>query len=266
MAGTARLVGPAAGRLGLVLRVSAAGERGRRQCARPDHGGQHRDGAVHPHRRHPDRHLLGDAPQHSSATHAATFIGYIGLATPSFLLALVLLFYLNRWFGISIGGMMDPRYARTSPGRWPSSAPSSPHLIVPGRRHRARRHGRHDPPHARQPARRAATSSTPSPPRPRGCRRRRALLKYPFRIALNPFVADIGNLLPSIVSGSVLVSLVLSLPTVGPILLQALKNQDQYLAGFILMFVARAHRDRHADRGPAAGRRSTRASASEKRG
>jgi peptide/nickel transport system permease protein len=66
----------------------------------------------------------------------------------------------------------------------------------------------------------------------------RALLKYPFRITLNPFVADIGNLLPSIVSGSVLVSLVLNLPTVGPILLQALKTQDQYLAGFILMFVA----------------------------
>jgi peptide/nickel transport system permease protein len=65
-----------------------------------------------------------------------------------------------------------------------------------------------------------------------------ALLKYPFRMALNPFVADIGNLLPHLVSGSVLVSLVLSLPTVGPVLLQALKQQDQYLAGFILMFVA----------------------------
>jgi peptide/nickel transport system permease protein len=57
-------------------------------------------------------------------------------------------------------------------------------------------------------------------------------------MALNPFVADIGNLLPHLVSGSVLVSLVLSLPTVGPVLLQALKQQDQYLAGFILMFVA----------------------------
>jgi peptide/nickel transport system permease protein len=66
----------------------------------------------------------------------------------------------------------------------------------------------------------------------------RALIKYPFRMALNPFVADIGNLLPHLVSGSVLVSLVLSLPTVGPILLQALKMQDQFLAGFILMFVA----------------------------
>jgi peptide/nickel transport system permease protein len=57
-------------------------------------------------------------------------------------------------------------------------------------------------------------------------------------MSLNPFIADIGNLLPSLVSGSVLVSLVLSLPTVGPILLGALKSQDQFLAGFILMFVA----------------------------
>jgi len=57
-------------------------------------------------------------------------------------------------------------------------------------------------------------------------------------MSLNPFIADIGNLLPSLVSGSVLVSLVLSLPTVGPILLAALKTQDQFLAGFILMFVA----------------------------
>ena len=66
----------------------------------------------------------------------------------------------------------------------------------------------------------------------------RALLKYPFRMSLNPFIADIGNLLPHLVSGSVLVSLVLSLPTVRPILLAALKSQDQFLAGFILMFVA----------------------------
>ncbi len=72
----------------------------------------------------------------------------------------------------------------------------------------------------------------------KGLTRSRALLKYPFRMSLNPFVADIGNLLPGLISGSVLVSLVLSLPTVGPLLLGALKTQDQFLAGFILMFVA----------------------------
>ena len=64
------------------------------------------------------------------------------------------------------------------------------------------------------------------------------LRKYPLRVALNPFVADIGNLIPSLVSGSVLVSVVLGLQTIGPALLAALKSQDQFLAGFILLFVA----------------------------
>ncbi len=64
------------------------------------------------------------------------------------------------------------------------------------------------------------------------------LAKYPLRMAFNPFVADIGNLLPAMVSGSVLVSVVLALPTIGPALLAALKSQDQFLAAFVLMFVA----------------------------
>ncbi len=63
-------------------------------------------------------------------------------------------------------------------------------------------------------------------------------MKYPVRMALNPFIADIGNLLPSIVSGSAIVAVVMQLPTLGPILLQALQGQDQYLAGSILMFLA----------------------------
>jgi peptide/nickel transport system permease protein len=57
-------------------------------------------------------------------------------------------------------------------------------------------------------------------------------------MALNPFVADIGNLLPQLVSGSVLVSVVMSLPTIGPTLLAALKSQDMFLSGFILLFVS----------------------------
>jgi len=66
----------------------------------------------------------------------------------------------------------------------------------------------------------------------------RRIVKYPLRMALNPFVADIGNLMLLLVSGSVLVSVVMSLPTIGPILLQALKSQDVYMSGFILMFVS----------------------------
>ncbi len=63
-------------------------------------------------------------------------------------------------------------------------------------------------------------------------------MRYPLRLALGPFIADIGNLLPRLVSGSVIVSVVLSLPTIGPVLLNALMQQDQYLAAFILLFVA----------------------------
>jgi peptide/nickel transport system permease protein len=66
----------------------------------------------------------------------------------------------------------------------------------------------------------------------------RVLTKYPLRMAFNPFVADIGNLLPAMISGSVLVSVVMGLQTIGPTLLEALKTQDQFLAGFVLMFVA----------------------------
>jgi peptide/nickel transport system permease protein len=66
----------------------------------------------------------------------------------------------------------------------------------------------------------------------------RLLLKYPLRMSLNPFIADIGSLLPELVSGAVIVSQVMSLPTTGPMLLQALQSQDMYLAGSFLMFLA----------------------------
>jgi peptide/nickel transport system permease protein len=174
--------------------------------------------------------------QYSLGDYAATLIGYIGLATPNFLLALILLFYLNRWFGISIGGMMDPKYVNEGMS-WAKVQSIASHLIAPVvviglsgtaamiRRMRA---------NLLDELQKQYTVTA----RAKGMKPLPALIKYPFRMALNPFVADIGNLLPHLVSGSVLVSLVLSLPTVGPVLLQALKQQDQFLAGFILMFVA----------------------------
>lgn len=74
--------------------------------------------------------------------------------------------------------------------------------------------------------------------RAKGMPQTRLLIKYPLRMALNPFIADIGNLLPSVISGSAIVSVVLSLQTEGPMLLDALQSQDQYLAGSFLMFMA----------------------------
>ena len=66
----------------------------------------------------------------------------------------------------------------------------------------------------------------------------RTLMKYPLRMALNPFISDIGSLLPHVISGAAVVSVVMSLPTTGPMLLDALRSQDMYLAGSFLMFLA----------------------------
>jgi peptide/nickel transport system permease protein len=66
----------------------------------------------------------------------------------------------------------------------------------------------------------------------------RLLVKYPLRVSLNPFIADIGTLLPELISGSVIVSVVMSLPLTGPMLLDALRSQDMFLAGSFLMFMA----------------------------
>ncbi len=174
------------------------------------------------------RHTVGDA--------IVTVLGYVGLAVPGFLLALILLFYANRWFGLSIGGLYDARFTG-KPWDWPKLRSLLAHLVVPTlviglggtaamiRRMRANLLDELAKPYT-------VTA------RAKGLPPLRALLKYPFRMSLNPFVADIGNLLPHLVSGSVLVSLVLSLPTVGPLLLDALRSQDQFMAGFILMFVA----------------------------
>ena len=64
------------------------------------------------------------------------------------------------------------------------------------------------------------------------------LIKYPLRIAINPFISTIGLLLPVLISGEAIVSIVLNLPTTGPALIQAIVNQDMYLAGSSLMLLA----------------------------
>ena len=74
--------------------------------------------------------------------------------------------------------------------------------------------------------------------RAKGLHPLKALVKYPLRMALNFFVADIGSILPSIISGAEITAIVLSLETTGPMLIRALQSQDMYLAGSFLMFLA----------------------------
>jgi len=174
--------------------------------------------------------------QYSWGDYGFSLLGYLGLATPNFLLALVLLFFANRWFGLSVGGLMDDEYVGQD---WSMDKTMSvlQHLIIPtiiigtsGTAAMIRR--------LRANLLDELQKQYVVTGRAKGLPSLRLLVKYPMRMALNPFVADIGNLLPSIVSGSAIVSVVLSLQTVGPLLVQSLQSQDQYLAGSVLMFLA----------------------------
>jgi peptide/nickel transport system permease protein len=174
--------------------------------------------------------------QYSWGDHGLTLLGYVGLATPNFLLALVLMYFANVQFGLSIGGMMDPEYL-DRPWSWAKVGSVLTHLWIPvivigtsGTAAMIRR--------LRANLLDELQKQYVVTARAKGMPEFRLLLKYPLRMALNPFVADIGNLLPSMISGSAIVSVVLSLQTEGPMLLEALRSQDQYLAGSFLMFLA----------------------------
>ncbi len=174
--------------------------------------------------------------QYSWGDHGLSLLGYVGLATPNFLLALVLMYFANVQFGLSIGGMMDPQYL-DQPMSWPKFLSVLSHLWIPvivigtsGTAGMIRR--------LRANLLDELQKQYVVTARSKGMPQTRLLVKYPLRMALNPFVADIGNLLPSVISGSAIVSVVLSLQTEGPMLLEALQSQDQYLAGSFLMFLA----------------------------
>ena len=174
--------------------------------------------------------------QYSWGDHSLTFIGFIGLATPNFLLALVLLYFANIWFGTEIGGLMDEQYL-DAPWSMAKAGSVLAHLWVPvvvigtsGTAGMIRR--------LRANLLDELQKQYVVTGRAKGLAPLKLLLKYPLRMSLNPFIADIGNLLPQIISGAAIVSVVLSLPTTGPMLLQALQSQDQFLAGSFLMALA----------------------------
>jgi peptide/nickel transport system permease protein len=174
--------------------------------------------------------------QYSLGDYVFTFLGYIGLATPSFLVALILLYFANVYFGVSIGGLMDPRYLN-QPWSWGRFESVLSHLWIPvlviglpGTAGMIRR--------LRANLLDELNKQYVVTGRAKGLPPGRLLIKYPLRISLNPFIADIGSLLPELISGSVIVSVVMSLPLTGPMLLDALRSQDMYLAGSFLMFMA----------------------------
>ena len=174
--------------------------------------------------------------QYSLGDYTLTFIGFLGLAPPNFLLALIMLYFANVWFGTSIGGLMDPQYIDAG-WSWAKVGSILEHLWVPviiigtsGTAGMIRR--------LRANLLDELQKQYVITGRAKGLSPLKILLKYPLRLALNPFIADIGMILPQVISGSVLVSVVLDLPTTGPLLLSALQSQDMFLAGSFLMFEA----------------------------
>jgi peptide/nickel transport system permease protein len=174
--------------------------------------------------------------QYSWGDYGLTFLGLLGLAVPHFLLALIVMYFANIWFGLSIGGLMEPQYLN-EPMSSAKFGSILQHIWLPvfvigitgtGGMIRAVRANLLDELDKQYVTTAYAKGMPP----------RRALMKYPFRMSLNFFVSDIGSVLPAVVSGAEIVAIVLSLPTTGPLLIRALQAQDMYLAGSFLMFLA----------------------------
>lgn len=175
--------------------------------------------------------------QYSPGDYLASFIGFIGLATPNFLVGLILLMLFYKWFGISVGGLFSSEM-KSAPWSWDKFADLLIHLPVPmlviGLGGTA----------AIIRVMRATVLDELQKPyvetaRAKGVSEWRLILKYPVRVALNPIVSTIGWLLPFIISGETITAIVLNLPTIGPVLLQSLLTEDMFLAaGIVLILTA----------------------------
>ncbi|MGC8603217.1 MAG: ABC transporter permease [Desulfomonilaceae bacterium] len=174
--------------------------------------------------------------QYSWLDYILTVLGFIGLATPNFLLALVLLWVSYAYFGLSIGELFSPHFAE-APWSFAKVIDLFEHLWIPvvivGLAHTAKfiriiRGNLLD--ELRKPY--VVTA------RAKGLSETRLILKYPVRVAINPLVSTIGWTLPELVSGIAITAVVLNLPTTGPLLLSALMSQDMQLAGTFIMFLS----------------------------
>ena len=174
--------------------------------------------------------------QYSWGDYGLTFLGLLGLAIPNFMFALILMYFANMWFGTSIGHLMDQKYL-SEPMSWEKFLSILEHLWIPviiigtaGTAGMIRR--------PRANLLDELQKQYVVTARAKGLHPFRALVKYPPRMALNFFIADIGSILPAIISGAEITAIVLSLETTGPMLIKALQSQDMYLAGSFLMCLA----------------------------
>ena len=171
--------------------------------------------------------------QYSIGDNIATILGYLGLATPGFLFALILMYLGQKWFGMSVGGLFSPEFEDAA-WSWARFADMLSHLWVPvvvlgmaatAFQLRTMRATLLD----------ELNKMYVTAARAGGVPEFNLLIKYPVRMALNPIVATLGWELSKIVSGAAIIGIVLSLPTMGPLYVNALLDQDMYLAGALIL-------------------------------
>jgi peptide/nickel transport system permease protein len=165
-----------------------------------------------------------------------TFMAFLGLAVPEFMIALILLYVSFRFFGQSVGGLFSPEYV-DAPWSVDRFVDLMAHLWIPivivgvastaglVRIMRANLMDELNKPYVQTA-------------RAKGLSEQKLLMKYPVRMALNPFVSTSGYVLPGLISGEAVIGVVLSLPTIGPLLLRALQSQDMYLAGSLILMTS----------------------------
>jgi peptide/nickel transport system permease protein len=174
--------------------------------------------------------------QYSVPDYTFTFFGFIGLAVPDFMIALILMWGAHSLFGLSIGGLFSPEYI-DAPWSMARVIDLLKHMWIPMlilgmsgtagliRTMRATMLDELQKPYV-------------TTARAKGLTERNLVLKYPVRVALNPFISTVGWSIPKLISGATVISVVLSLPTTGSMLLRSLMNQDMYLAGSFMLLLS----------------------------
>ncbi len=174
---------------------------------------------------------------YSWGDHALTLFVFVGMSVPSFLLALVMIYMGKTWFGVNVSGLFSQEFATVHDWNWPKVIDLLKHLWLPvvvlgagGAAGMVR-------------VMRANLLDELKKPyvitaRAKGLRPLKLLRKYPLRLALTPFISSLGSLFPQLVSGGAIVAIVLSLPMIGPVMLDALQTEDVYLAGSMLMVMS----------------------------
>lgn len=174
--------------------------------------------------------------QYSIGDYSFTIIGFAGLALPNFLFALVLMFFFYQYFDFATIGLFSSEYMVTS-WDWSKFIDMLKHLPIPiivigtagtAGLIRVMRGCLLD----------ELRKQYVITARAKGVNERALLFKYPVRVAINPIISTIGWMFPTIISGQTIVSIVLNLPTTGPLLFRALISQDMFLAGSIIVLIS----------------------------